>query len=485
MKRGNGGKDHSEAPHGGFAAGADISLSQAELIERIGWLIKLRWVAFAGVLATILISRALFTSSLPWGWLILTAFIIPAYNLACYLAWQRANSPGVNGVNGIEIASSRLVHIQILCDLLVLGALIHFSGGIENPFGFYFIFHMVIASILLSRKAAFLQATVALVIFAGVVLGEYYKLIPHYYSPVGMQLPDLYLNEMDIIAALWVMATGLYATVYLATCIAVRLRWREDQIVALSRQARRDADQIRVAYDRLADTEKVKSAYMRKVAHELRSPLAGIESLLRVVSDGLAGDVPEDVRTTIDRARYRPHGLVALVGDLLALAAARDTRRSYEPVDIDLRSALDGVVLLLAPQAESRKINIETEVCPVMPCMRGDPEGIEQVLTNLVSNAIKYSPDGATVQVCVSHDSGQVAIEVSDAGIGIDEKDTEKVFEEFYRTSTARNVRPEGTGLGLSIVRSIVDAHGGTIEIESQLGVGTKFTVRLPASELT
>ncbi len=453
-----------------------------EWIERIGWLIKLRWIAFAGVIATVLISRVLFISSLPWGWLILTALTIPAYNLACYLAWRRANCPGAKD---IEIASSRLAHIQILCDLTVLGALIHFSGGVENPFGFYFVFHMVIASILLSRKAAFLQATLALVIFVGVVLGEYYGLLAHYYSPVGLQLPDLYRNEMAIVAALWVMATALYATVYLATCIAARLRWREDQIVALSRRARHDADELRVAYDRLADTEKAKSAYMRKVAHELRSPLAAIESLLRVVSDGLAGDVPEEVRNTIARARSRTHGLLAIVGDLLTLAAARDPHQSREPADIDLRSTLDSVVCLLAPQAELRQIKVETEVCAVLPCVRGDPEGIEEILTNLVGNAIKYSPDGATVRVCVSHDSGEVCVEVSDVGIGIDEKDIKRVFEEFYRTTTARNVTPEGTGLGLSIVKSIVDAHGGAIEVESRLGAGTKFTVRLPASKLT
>jgi signal transduction histidine kinase len=281
------------------------------------------------------------------------------------------------------------------------------------------------------------------------------------------------------------MATALHATVYLATSIAARLRWRESQIVAMSRRARRNAEELKVTCKRLAEAEKMKSAYTRKVAHEMRSPLAAIENLLRVVSDGLAGDLSEQAHNTRERARTGPRGLLATVGDLLTLAAARDPRHRCEPADVDICNTLGSVVSLLTPQAEARKITIVTHVSEFVPCLRGDPEGMEQVLTNLISNAVKYSPDGSTVQVRVSCNSYEVSLEVSDTGIGIDGKDVEKVFDEFYRTSAARSVTPEGTGLGLSIVKSIVEAHGGTVELESQLGVGTKFTVRLPASKPT
>jgi len=476
MQPSDGPAEFAEAPGDVTAARGGPTLSQVELAERIRWLILLRWFAFVGVAATVLIARSIFVSSLPWNRLLLASLAIPAYNFLFYLAWERADRAGTRY---IERTSSWLANAQILCDLLILGLLIHLSGGVENLFCFYFIFHMVIASILLSRRAAFAQATVAVAIFAIVAAGEYYSLLPHYESPIGVQVHGLHRSGILVFAAGWVLATALYVTVYLATSITARLRWREDQVMVLSRRTMDDAEKLRIAYDKLAEIERTKSAYARKVAHELRSPLAAIDSLLRVVSDGLAGEIPEQSREMIDRARSRTHELLAVARDLLVLASARDAKLSSEWSAVDLRSMLDDIIRLLAPQAEARQMRVSTEVFSDVPQVRGDPEGLKELLTNLLANAIKYSHDGGAVEVRIGFTGSEVEVEVSDSGIGISDEDQARIFEEFYRGGNARAFTPEGTGLGLSIVKSIVEAHGGTITVDSKQGLGTKFKITL------
>lgn len=461
------------------AAMDELSVTQAELIERIRWLINLRWVAFAGVLATILIARVAFDAALPWDRLLLTAVIIPLYNVLFYLHWRRANH---TQTERLRRASAIQANAQILCDLTVLGALIHFSGGIENLFGFYFVFHMVIASTLLSVRAAFAQAAVALAIFMLVALGEYFGLLAHYESPIGLQIHGLYMNRMFLFAATWVMATSLSVTVYLATSIASRLRQREDEVTALSKGISRHADELQIAYDRLAEIEQAKSAYTRKVAHELRSPLAAVEQMLRAVADGLRGDVSEQVCDAISQARRRTQSLMSLAADLLTLAAARQAKVLSEWVDIDLRQALGGVVGSLAAAAEARRVTINTRASDDLPTIHADRKGIEELLKNLIENAVKYSLEGGVVEVGISRSNDAVTIEVSDSGIGIDEADLDNIFSEFFRAENGREFTHDGTGLGLSIVKSNVEGCGGSIEVESQIGAGTKFTVRLPVA---
>jgi len=467
----------AQPPGSESVAEQDLGFSQVELIARIRWLIHLRWVAFAGVTATILITREVFDPPLPWGRLLAAALLIPLYNLFFHLGWQRARRAGHQH---LQRASSVLANAQIACDLVALGALIHFSGGIENLFGFYFIFHMVIASILLSRRAAFGQATLAFGIFAFVAIGEYVGVLPHYRSPVGLQVSGLISSPMALLAALWAMGSSVYVTVYLATSIACRLRQREDEVGALTRGIRRHADELQIAYDRLSELEHAKSAYARNVAHELRSPLAAIDQLLRSVTDGLHGEISDQVRDTLSRARGRTHGLLSLVSDLLTLAASRQARLLSEWTNVDLRQVLVAVVENVTASALARRIALKTQVDVDLPTIHADRKGIQELLGNLISNAVKYSLDGGEVTMRLAGGPGSVRIEVADSGIGIDEPDQEKVFGDFYRADNARQFTSDGTGLGLSIVKSIVEAHGGTIELNSRKGAGAAFAVTLP-----
>jgi signal transduction histidine kinase len=140
---------------------------------------------------------------------------------------------------------------------------------------------------------------------------------------------------------------------------------------------------------------------------------------------------------------------------------------------------MDGVTGLIAAQATARGITIKSDIAPDLPCVRGDPEQLEEVLTNLVSNAVRYSHDGGVVEVRLAPCEESIQIEVADSGIGISDEHQARIFEEFFRSSDAREFTSEGTGLGLSIVKTIVDSHGGTITFESRKGEATRFVVSL------
>jgi signal transduction histidine kinase len=170
--------------------------------------------------------------------------------------------------------------------------------------------------------------------------------------------------------------------------------------------------------------------------------------------------------------------MTSLVEDLLTLARADSGKLELRVEPIDLAAIAEGSVALLEPLARERGVHIRQETIPAP--LPGDPERLGQVLTNLVSNAIQYTPEGGEVVVSVQGDEGSAIAVVEDTGRGIPESDLPLVFDRFHRVDTARSRASGGSGLGLAICRSIVEAHGGTINVASALDRGSRFIVTLP-----
>ena len=172
--------------------------------------------------------------------------------------------------------------------------------------------------------------------------------------------------------------------------------------------------------------------------------------------------------------------MLCLLDDLLTLARAQEVRPELWPRPVRLDETVQRVVALFAAEAAAKGIKQETAVAADLPPLLGDPAGIEDLLTNLVSNAIRYTPSGGAVRVSAAPGEGRVVLKVSDTGIGIAPDELPHIFEEFYRSERARELAKEGSGLGLAIVRAVVKAHGGEVAVESAPGKGTTFTVSLP-----
>jgi signal transduction histidine kinase len=475
-----------------------------ELIDRIGWLGRLRTLAAAGVLVFVEVGRRVLPIHLDPRPLYAVVLVLAAYNLAVALTFRalhrrsaaRAGSalrpagslarfllprPGTGMAYDREAGQAAVMAgAQIAVDLVILAALLHFSGGVENPLRALFVLHLVISAILLSRPATYLFATLGVALYAAVVLGELAGVLPHYPLYAHWR-PEAYLDPWLVGTQLVLFGVLLYAAAYLGSEIEARLRWRQQDVVMLARQLAEKSERVEAAYRELSAVEHAKSEYMRKVAHELRGPLGTIRTALGVVLETPSA-MPREKRLDLMRRAYRRSGELAQVTqELLSLARARTNSTSLARAALRPAAVAAAVIDELSPQAEQKGIalSVSTEASPSE--IRGDAEGLADLMSNLLSNAIRYTPAGGRVDFRLGQAGSGLVVEVADTGIGIRQEDLPRIYDEFFRAQTAREAVPEGTGLGMAIVKAVVERHGGTIAVESVVGQGTRITVSIPA----
>jgi signal transduction histidine kinase len=230
---------------------------------------------------------------------------------------------------------------------------------------------------------------------------------------------------------------------------------------------------------RLRDLDEAKTDFMATVSHELRTPLTSIAGYLEMLSDGDAGGLtPAQERMLAVIARNTAR-LRALIEDLLVLSRIDSGTLPASRRDVEFGWLITSAVAAVRPAAAAAGVSIETEVGGGLTG-RADPEQLDRVLTNLLGNAVKFTPRGGRVRVCAERDGDEVTVRVSDTGMGIPEDDQRHVFTRFFRARNAAEQAIPGTGLGLAIVRTIVSHHGGRVSVMSREGEGTTVTVRLP-----
>jgi signal transduction histidine kinase len=237
-----------------------------------------------------------------------------------------------------------------------------------------------------------------------------------------------------------------------------------------------------IAYEAIKSLDADKSSFIRTVTHELRSPVSVALSLLRTITAGFAGNVNDQQLDILERATRRLVFLQKLVDDLLDLAAGKVTILHEETVPVSLEDVIQKVIKRFAVPAQEKGLTLEfvdqTSGLPVI--VQASLEGLDRIFNNLISNAIKYTLPNGRVTITLTRNDKDVHTVVEDTGIGISEEAMEHMFEEFYRAPNAKEIDREGTGLGLTIVKDTIHRFGGTIQVHSQLGVGTRFTVLLP-----
>jgi two-component system phosphate regulon sensor histidine kinase PhoR len=229
-------------------------------------------------------------------------------------------------------------------------------------------------------------------------------------------------------------------------------------------------------------TELTRVADMRRdfvanVSHELKTPLAAIRGYAETLRDG-ALDEPPTARRFTDRILSQCRRLQELLADLLILSRHEgDAALEREPVSLD--AIARHAVELLTPAAREKRVEIELREEPVPP-VHGDAGNLERLLLNLLDNAIKYNRPDGKITVRVGRCGTEAVLEVIDSGIGIPPESISRIFERFYRVDKGRAREEGGTGLGLAIVKHIAQAHGGQVDVESRIGRGSTFRVRLP-----
>jgi signal transduction histidine kinase len=194
----------------------------------------------------------------------------------------------------------------------------------------------------------------------------------------------------------------------------------------------------------------------------------------------MAGEVTEKQERLLSRAKERTRGLLDLIKDLLDVSKIEAGKMVQYKEPLALQEVIQRVVDLMRVEADNKKIDLQFSSPPKVPLINADRNSMEGIFTNLISNAIKYTPEGGKAWVNLGEEGGFVKAIVSDTGIGIKKEDLPRIFDKFYRVKTIETRQIVGTGLGLSIVKSIVDAHLGSITVESEEGGGTTFTVFFP-----
>jgi signal transduction histidine kinase len=234
----------------------------------------------------------------------------------------------------------------------------------------------------------------------------------------------------------------------------------------------------------LKELDKMKSEFIAMVAHELRAPIAAVEQQLTVILNKMAGEVTPKQEHLLSRAKERTKGLLTLIKDLLDLSKIEAGKMVQYKEPLSLQEVIQRVVDLMWAEAEAKKIDLQFSAPSETPLISADRNSMEGIFTNLISNAIKYTPEGGKVWVTLGDEGGFVKATVSDTGIGIKKEDLPRIFDKFYRVKTTETRQIVGTGLGLSIVKSIVDAHLGSISVESEDGGGTTFIVSFPKESI-
>lgn len=239
----------------------------------------------------------------------------------------------------------------------------------------------------------------------------------------------------------------------------------------------RQASELRAQNERLRELDRLKDEFIATVSHELRTPLTSMIGYIELLRDeGMDGPNTSQFTEVIGRNAEQ---LLRLVGDLLFLSRMRTGKLAIDLHATDLAGLAAKAVAEMRPQARRKNVELVLSATAV-PLFAADPVRITQLLGNLISNAVKFTGAGGRVEVSIGAQEDRAVLAVADTGAGIPAADREKIFERFYRSATAARLVVPGTGLGLPIVKAIVEAHGGSITVDSAEGQGSTFTVHLP-----
>ena len=607
-----------------------------ELKDRSLWFVRVRWWVPLVMSLGLVVARVfgVEVAVLP---LLGVALLVLGYNLALW-SWHRrfADQPALQTENLLR----RFTRWQVACDYLAMFLLLHFTGGASSPFIFFFIFHIIFASILLKRRTAFYFAALASAGVGLLAVAESSGWLPSH--PIGYRGQVIALMDQTLPLLVWwvVFTASVFLSALATTNIMEMVRRRIHQLADLSeatlllnrklgslhaigqsilsvrrlvpvleivcaelarvldvqgvavkllsedekrlqfavahglpdgifpgrevevsesplnrriiagepyvtgdvtrkdqfqlgeelsvahiksvlfvplaseekvigilsaycnipdRFGREDVDFLVLgaelaaiavenarAYEAIADLSLERERIMLRVAHNLRAPLAAMLSILEVVRDGYLGDLNTEQQEYLRRVERRASNLTDLIDELLILAESQDGHRRLARAPVDLAVLARRIRRTFQDEAEQKDLRFEVTVVSRLPELIGDKAMIEQMLENLVSNAVKYTPAEGEVSLTIeANDANSLLFTVSDSGIGIPSEALPDLFVEFFRAENARTMEETGTGLGLAIVKEIVERHDGRIEVASEEGEGAHFMVTLPGSGST
>lgn len=458
-------------PHGQFRSCVLLTM------VRHRWFIRLRWVIVVAALTLLVLERYVTPTFRRPPAVLICVLTLAAVNLVWTPLGALLVREAGEGFLKPATVMKRVVafaNAQMIVDLLLLTIAIHYSGGIENPMVVFYVFHMLIAALLLRPVNALLQGGWALLLIAGLGVLEClgwlqpdYAFLPHSAMREGR------MDAATVSATLAVLAAGIFGTLYFTLQISAKLDEQEHRLQETNRALEASQQAVRLLQERRA-------RFMRTAAHQLKSPLAAIQTLAGLYRDGEV--TPEAVRPTSERIIRRCREGIYQVSELLTLARVHDADPCrHGRASTNVCTVVQGLARRFGPLATEKNVAMNL-VLPSDGAMlvRVDESDLIACIGNLMDNAIKYIGAAGVVSVEVSGDDQTVHVTVRDTGMGISAQTRESMFEAYRRGDEALAANIPGTGLGLAIVREVVEQCGGRIGVWSEPGRGSEFRVDFP-----
>lgn len=434
------------------------SSESSDLNKVIKWFINLRWVAAIGVLAALLLVHLALRYKFNYFVLYSLTGILLIANLGFSLY-----SGTVKHYNFSKKELTILFNLQICIDYAILFLIIYHTGFLENPFVFFFVFHIMLTSFIFTKRLVLFYMAVLVILFSAVTIFRYSDIFITIFTGFTLRLvPE---KEIIIVRNAMALMGTLIITAYLVTDIKHRIIKR--------------GKLIELELNKYKTLDKAKSNFILQVTHELRGPLAALKGYHEMILKGITGVILDKTKTTIEKADRRTRNLITIIDEMIDYAYMKSEEEiKFEKTPVNIREILESNIDMFDSTARQKNIRIVLQ-CPKYLIIASNSDLFNIIISNLLSNAIKYSGSGTTIVLEVDNEENEIHLQFKDEGMGIESSELPNIFEEFYRTRRAREIERDGTGLGLSIVKKAVNSLGGRVTVYSEINKGTSFHIYL------
>ena len=425
----------------------------------ITWFITLRWIACICVFIALVILD--FTNLFNIPYLILYSlngllFIINLIFTLFYYIYKKQNLS--------EKGAGIFFHIQVCCDYILLFLIIYFTGFINNPFSYYFVFHIILTSFIFSPSVLFIYVSILIAAFVSLSYTQFYNLLPYFPFHLNFDNTSRYFDLF------FVKTLGLSSTLIIVAYLVTNIKKRLEEKGKI----------IEIELNHYKSLDKIKSNFILQVTHELRGPIAAVKGYHEMIIKEITGKIEPKTKETLQKANRRTQNLLTIIDEMIDFAYMKSAEEvKYNKKNLYIKDIIDYNIDLFLTQAKQKNITFSSSCSKNLNCL-ANRDLLNIIISNLITNAVRYSFLNSTITINAEKEKDEIVILVKNNGIGIKPENLKNIFEEFFRSQRAREIEKDGTGLGLSIIKKAVDSLKGKISVYSEVDKDTSFIITLP-----